>query len=130
MKDAHHLAARRLELAEETLAAARTLAEAAHWGACMNRIYFACFYAAGALLTMRGFSTKTHSGLRTLLGQHFAEPGLLSKEHMAFFNRLFNARLRVGYDDFVEADESMRPWIAQAEAFMAVCAALAETEQE
>ena len=68
--------------------------------------------------------------MRSLLGQHFAEPGLLAREHMDFYNRLFNTRQRADYEDFVEVDESVHPWIAQAEAFVAACAALVETEQE
>ena len=62
MTDRHRLANRRLERAETALAAARTLAEASHWGACLNRLYYACFYSAGAMLAIRDLSPKTHSG--------------------------------------------------------------------
>ncbi len=35
----------RLQRAHETLADARILADAGRWNPCVNRLYYACFYA-------------------------------------------------------------------------------------
>ncbi len=75
MTDRHRLVTRRLENAREALAAAQALANDYHWSAYVNRLYYACFYAAGAVLVVRNLAPKTHSGVRKLLGQYFGEPG-------------------------------------------------------
>jgi uncharacterized protein (UPF0332 family) len=53
--------------AEETLKEAKILAEAAYWNACVNRLYYSCFYAITALLVRDGLSTSKHSGVRGFL---------------------------------------------------------------
>lgn len=40
----------RLQRAREALEDARVLANASRWSACVNRLYYACFYAVSALL--------------------------------------------------------------------------------
>ena len=44
----------RLERAQESLDDARLLAEANRWNACVNRLYYSCFYAVSALLVRVG----------------------------------------------------------------------------
>jgi len=48
------LVAYRLARAEETLKDAEILAAQKRWGSCVNRLYYACFYAASALLAQKG----------------------------------------------------------------------------
>lgn len=38
----------RLERAEETLEEAEVMANMSHWKTCINRLYYACFYAINA----------------------------------------------------------------------------------
>ncbi len=52
----------RLARARETLEDAHILAEVKHWNACVNRLYYACFYAVSALLMQRGLSSSKHTG--------------------------------------------------------------------
>lgn len=40
----------RINLADETLQAAKLLAEKGHWISVMNRLYYVCFYAVSAFL--------------------------------------------------------------------------------
>lgn len=40
----------RMSRARETLEDARILANAGRWNACVNRLYYSCFYAVFALL--------------------------------------------------------------------------------
>ena len=40
----------RIQRARDTLEDARILADASRWNPCVNRLYYACFYAVSALL--------------------------------------------------------------------------------
>ena len=44
----------RMTRANGTLEDARILAKAGRWNACVNRLYYACFYAVSALLVRDG----------------------------------------------------------------------------
>jgi uncharacterized protein (UPF0332 family) len=43
----------RLEKSDESLNDAKLLAQNQRWNACVNRLYYACFYAVMALLLLR-----------------------------------------------------------------------------
>ena len=47
----------RMERANETLQEARLLAKEGYYNATFNRLYYACFYAALALLAKNGIPT-------------------------------------------------------------------------
>jgi len=55
----------RMARARETLEDARILAEKGRWNACVNRLYYACFYAVSALLVRDGLSSSKHAGVRS-----------------------------------------------------------------
>lgn len=63
-----------------------------HWNLVANRLYYAVFHMASALLIDKGFTSKTHSGVICLLGQEFATKGLLDKDEMRLVSRLQNMR--------------------------------------
>ncbi len=48
---------------------------------------------------------KTHSGVVTLLHQHFVQNGLFDLEHASFFSRLMQERIEDDYNDFMIVDE-------------------------
>lgn len=97
----------RLERASETMEEVTLLANESHFNAALNRLYYACFYAASALLVANGFSTSSHAGVKTMLGLHFVSKGLLSNEMGKTFSRLFEIRHSGDYDDFVYCDKEM-----------------------
>lgn len=97
----------RLERADETLKEVEILANESHFNAAANRLYYACYYAATALLVANGHNTQTHAGTKTLLGLHFVSKGLLSNEYGKTFSRLFEIRHSGDYDDFVYCDKAM-----------------------
>lgn len=97
----------RLERAAETLKEVEILANESHFNAAANRLYYACYYAATALLVANGHNTQTHAGTKTLLGLHFVSKGLLSNEYGKTFSRLFEIRHSGDYDDFVYCDKAM-----------------------
>ena len=117
----------RLERARETLQDAHILAEAGRWNPCVNRLYYACFYAVSALLTQEGLSSSRHAGVRSLFNQHFVKTGTISKDVAKIFNDLFERRQEGDYVDFVRFEGSqVRIWMPQAEAFVELIAKLLE----
>jgi len=121
----------RLQRARETLEDARILADARRWNPCVNRLYYACFYAVSALLVQAGLSSSKHTGVRSLFNRHFVKTGKVTKEKARIFNDLFERRQEGDYMDFVSFEESqVRPWVPEAEAFVDSIAALTEMRKE
>lgn len=52
----------RMTRADEALEDARILAGAERWNACVNRLYYDCFYAVSAVLIREGLSSSKYSG--------------------------------------------------------------------
>ena len=125
--DLQNLVAYRLERARETLEDARVIAERGHSGSCVNRVYYACFYAVSALLASSGFSSSKHSGIRSLFGRHFVNTGIVSAEHGRFYNDLFELRQESDYDDFVRVDPATLPeMMERASQFVSAISGLIE----
>jgi uncharacterized protein (UPF0332 family) len=76
----------RLQRARETLQDVRLLANASRWNPCVNRLYYACFYAVSALLIQQGLSSSKHTGLRGLFNQHYVRTGKVPKELAQIYN--------------------------------------------
>ena len=79
--------------AHETLAEIPFLREKGYYGTATNRLYYACYYAALALLAKHHITAGTHAGAKTLLGLHFVSKGLVSKESGRAFSNLYDSRL-------------------------------------
>lgn len=121
----------RLQRAHSTLGEADLLYGGGYYNAAVNRLYYACYYAAVALLLSREIETSTHNGVKTQLSMHFVRTGLLSIEHSTTFGLLFDKRHSSDYSDFAYCDaglvELLRP---RAEAFIdAVERLTRDTEQ-
>lgn len=91
----------RQQRAHETLAEIPYLREHGYYNTAVNRLYYACYYAAVALLTRHRVSTNTHAGVKTMLGMHFVSKGFISKESGRAFSNLYDSRQRGDYDEFV-----------------------------
>ena len=130
-KSNRELALYRLQRARETLEDARILANARRWNPCVNRLYYACFYAVSALLIQEGLSSSKHTGVRSLFNQHFVKTSKVAKEKARIFNDLFERRQEGDYLDFVNFEESqVRPWIPEAEAFVENIAVLIKRDKQ
>lgn len=124
------LIAYRVQRAHESLEDAHILADAGRWNPCVNRLYYACFYAVSALLIQGDLSSSRHTGVRSLFNQHFVRTGKISKGTAQVFNDLFERRQEGDYVDFVRFQESqVRAWMPQAEAFVGHVADLIDVEQ-
>lgn len=106
-------------LARETLAVARDNIDRGHWRTGYNRLYYACFYAARALLVQHGHTPQTHSGVKTQFSNHFIRAGILDEELSSFYGRLMEARLDSDYEASFDPDPAqLRAWVPKAEAFI------------
>ncbi len=106
----------RMARAHETLEDARILAHRGRWNACVNRLYYACFYAVSALLVCDGLSSAKHAGIRGLFNRQYVKTGTIPKDLARIYNDLFERRQEGDYLDFVTFQESqVVPWISKAE---------------
>ena len=110
----------RMERADETMEEVRLLSGHGHYNAAVNRLYYACYYAAEALLLHNHFEASTHSGVKSMLGLHFVSKGILSLEHGKTFNTLFEKRHSSDYEAFAYCDKELVDGLTPlAEAFIA-----------
>jgi uncharacterized protein (UPF0332 family) len=115
----------RLRRSFETLEDARILAKAERWNACVNRLYYACFYAVTALLSQQGLQSSKHSGIRSLFNLHFVRTDIVPRDHATTYNDLFEQRHESDYIDFVIFESSqIQPLIPKAESFVELIANL------
>ena len=95
----------RLQKANETIAETKVLLENKFWNTAVNRMYYACFYAVGALLVKNDVETSSHSGSRQKFGQLFVKTGLISRDLGKHYSDLFEKRQKGDYNDFFDLDE-------------------------
>ena len=109
----------RLDRAQHTLEEADYMRTGNYFNAAVNRLYYACFYAASALLVAKGIEAATHNGVKTMLSFHFIRTGMLSMEHGATFSNLFDKRHSGDYEDFAYCDAALVDYLRpRAEEFI------------
>jgi uncharacterized protein (UPF0332 family) len=117
----------RLRRAREAIEDAHILAAASRWNPCVNRLYYACFYAVSALLIQQDLSSSKHTGVRSLFNRHYVRTGKVSRELAQIYNDLFERRQESDYADFTDFEEpQVLPWITRAELFVERIAYLIE----
>jgi len=118
-KELNDLILYRIARAREALEEARILADSGHWNACVNRLYYACFYVISALLSKNDLSSSKHSGLRSFFNHHFVKTGMIPKETAIIYNFLYERRQEGDYEVFVSFEETdVKPWLRDAEMFV------------
>lgn len=70
----------RIEKSKEAFKDAKILAQNKSWNACVNRLYYACFYIVSALLLENKVKAQTHAGVKSQFSLHFVKTGKLAKE--------------------------------------------------
>lgn len=91
-----------------------------------NRLYYAAYYAASALLIAYGIRTKSHEGNIGQFGQQFVLTGKLSKDLGKLYNQLFQMRLTGDYGDtFGLSEDDVVPKIKPTEDFIRQVTAMA-----
>lgn len=109
----------RLTKANEALHDAKLLAENNSWNACINRLYYTCYYAVSALLLKQGVSTQTHTGLKTQFNLHFVKTGIIEKEVAKLYINLMDWRQKGDYGDLFDfSKETVEPLLKPVEEFL------------
>lgn len=115
----------RLENALNTLEEVKSHRENGFYNTAVNRMYYACYYAARAILTAYRIEAKSHEGVRQQLGLKLVLTGKISQEQGRFYSRLFSKRTTGDYDDFINHTmETVDELYPQAQAFVEAIAVL------
>ena len=104
----------RMDKADEVYDAAVLLYNAGQWNSAVNRLYYACFYAASALLMKRGIGAKSHGGVIAKFSECAVRTGEVTADECRVYSKLLNWRTKGDYSDmfdFVQADldDVMKP---------------------
>ena len=100
MNPADALAVHRIARAHAALLEADLLIEREHFSGALNRVYYAAFYAARALLATRSLDSSRHSGVIALFQEHFVRTELVPAETARALPRAFEKRQTSDYGDF------------------------------
>ena len=113
------LVAYSIEIANAVFVVARDIARFGLWSLVGNRLYYAVYHMAQALLLDKGLSAKTHAGTIHIIGQQFISVGLINKTYGRLFSRLYELRQSGDYDDMFDAtEEEVMPYFIQIEEFI------------
>lgn len=113
------LAVYRYQRSQETLAEVPSLKQLGYYNTAINRLYYACYYAAVALLIRHGINPGTHAGVKQMIGMHFVATGRMSREIGRSFSLLFERRHSSDYDDFAySTEEEVNELLPKAKAFI------------
>lgn len=106
----------RTSKADETLLAAKKLAQSKFWNSCVNRLYYSSFYAVNALLLNDGVISKSHAGVKTQFFQHYIKTGKIDIKYSQLYSDLFDWRQKGDYNDFFDlSEEEVLPLIEPVE---------------
>ncbi len=104
----------RLEKAQEVYQAAKVLYDASQWNSVINRLYYACFYSASALLLYKHIPAKSHSGVIGQFSEAFVRQGIVDIATFRVYAKLLNWRSKGDYNDLFDftkedVDSMMEP---------------------
>lgn len=121
----------RLERASETLGEAREVITHNRWNLAVNRLYYACFYAANGLLLLHQMTSAKHHGIRILFNTHFVKTNKIPAEIADVYNKLFLMRQSGDYDDFLKyTAEEVLPLVPKVENFIESVQRCAESSKK
>jgi uncharacterized protein (UPF0332 family) len=118
----------RLEKSNQTYNDAKLLAGNKSWNSCVNRLYYACFYAVSALLINNNFEAKSHNGIRSIFFREFIKTGKVHKDFGRLYSDLFDWRNKGDYSDFFDfGAEDVLPLLEKTEKFINVIVKIIKT---
>lgn len=83
----------------------------------INRLYYACFHAAQAVLYERGHTPQSHGGVLSLFGSEVVVAGDTSRERGRFLNRLSELRKQADYG-YGEIEEDVETLLSRTQEFV------------
>lgn len=85
----------------------------------INRLYYACFYSASALLLCHQVSAKTHSGVIGRFSEEFVRNGVFSVDEFRIYSKLLNWRSKGDYSDLFDfMKEDVQPMMEPVKNFI------------
>ena len=91
------------------------------WDTLANRVYYAVFHAATALLIMNGLHAGSHQGVSVLFNKHFVKENLVDEKYGRLLARLENMREKSDYTCLFETTkEEVMPMIPQAKEMISI----------
>jgi len=116
------LAQHRIARAHAALHEADLLIGQQLFSGALNRVYYAAFYAARALLATRHLDSSRHSGVIALFQEHFVRTGIVPTDTARALPRAFEKRQTSDYGDFSDpSSEEVLSLRAQVETFVRTC---------
>ncbi len=91
----------RYQRSVDTMREAEIMFREGFYNATINRLYYACYYAASAVLLQKGIQVHTHSGIKTMFALHMVTTGEIPEETASTYFTLFEKRQSGDYDDFI-----------------------------
>ena len=117
----------RIEKAQKSLDDIHKVYPLELWSIIANRMYYALYYAASALLIHDGHKVGTHKGVISLFNFNYVKDGPLSREDGALFAHVFAFRQGSDYDDFIDAsEEDIKRYLPQVERLVGKIISLTE----
>lgn len=92
----------RIDNAHRTLAEVETHIGNGFYNTAVNRMYYACYYAASAILVANHIATKSHDGVKQMFSMHLVKTGVLPERFGKFYSRLFDKRTKGDYNDLFD----------------------------
>ena len=109
----------RVENAQKAFSEAKTIMGIGLWNLVANRLYYSLYYACTALLIQNQLAVHTHTGMMTLINQHFVQTGRLTREDSRLLKKMYSLRQEGDYEDFVEVtDDEIRMYIPLVETLL------------
>ncbi len=108
-----------LRKADDALQSAHSEAQAQRFDFVVNRAYYACFYAASAVLLAMGRRFVKHSGLRAAVHKDLVKTGQLDPQWGKAFDRIFENRQFADYIELHRFErEQLEEIVKNAEGFV------------
>lgn len=95
----------------------------------VNRCYYACFHAARAVLSDRGFAPRSHGGVISTFGSEVVKSGEVSRETGRFLNEISELRTRADYTQ-EPIEQDIDQLLDQSKEFVAEATELCSTNEE
>lgn len=95
----------RIEKAYACLDEAEKVSELSLWNLTANRLYYALYHAASALLLSDGYRSHTHKGLMSQISLNYVKSNKILPEDGKLIRQMFNKRREGDYEDFEETTE-------------------------
>jgi uncharacterized protein (UPF0332 family) len=112
-----------LEKAQDSLVSAELEMNQGHLAFAVNRLYYACFYAATAVLLQDGKQFSKHSAVKAEFARAYIKTGKIDTKWHKFYQKLFDDRQEGDYIPTTVFDkQAVRERLAQAKEFVnAMC---------